>query len=318
MAVPLRIAHQYDAALAATIAPRLPAGTDFVALGENAGGWAVPADAGVLLISQNNKLVGVEPDMPKPAGWPFNLKWVHLRSTGIDRYPSWIYEVPLVTVTRGGYAIPIAEYVLAAMLGFAKRMPQIWVHERSQWRGHALDGLNGKTLGIVGYGEIGKAIAARALAFGMSVQGTRRGGGGSDRPDVAILPLEQVLAEADHLVICTPLTANTRGMIDGAALARMKRGAHIVNIARGAVIDTEALRVALDGWLGGASLDVSDPEPPPDGHWLYTHDKVRLSPHISGGSSATERHVSDYFLANLDRFTRGETLLGVVDRQSGY
>jgi phosphoglycerate dehydrogenase-like enzyme len=314
----LTVVHQYAPDLAAAIAPRLPQGVAFTALGETADtGWSVPADADVLLISQNSAAVGLGRNMARPTGWPFNLKWVHLRSTGIDKYPDWIYEAPLLTVSRGIYAVPISEYVLAAMLSFAKGMPGLWATERAEWHSRKLGGLAGATLGIVGFGAIGKAIATRALAFDMTVLGTRRSGGDSGMEGVAIAPLAEVLARADHLVLCAPLTEETRGMIDAKAMAAMKPGAHIVNIGRGPVLDTQALLPALQ-WLGGATLDVTDPEPPPEGHWLYGHPKVRLSPHVSGSSPQTEAVVTDLFLDNLRRFMAGESLDGVVDRAARY
>lgn len=316
--MPLTVVHQYAPDLAAAIAPRLPQGVACTALGEAAEtAWSVPADADVLLISQNSAAVGLGRNMARPEGWPFNLKWVHLRSTGIDKYPDWIYEAPLLTVSRGIYAVPISEYVLVAMLSFAKGMPGLWATERAGWHSRKLGGLAGATLGIVGFGAIGKAIATRALAFDMTVLGTRRSAGDSGMEGVVIAPLAEVLAQADHLVLCAPLTEETRGMIDAGAMAAMKPGAHIVNIGRGPVLDTEALRPALE-WLGGATLDVTDPEPPPEGHWLYSHPKVRLSPHVSGSSPQTEAVVTDLFLANLRRFMAGEPLDGVVDRAARY
>lgn len=316
--MPLTIVHQYAPALGAAIAARLPDGVVFSALGEAVEtAWAAPGNAEVLLISQNSNAVGLGRDMPRPEGWPFNLRWVHLRSTGIDKYPDWIYEAPLLTVSRGTYAEPISEYVLAAMLSFAKGIPGLWAAERENWGSRKLGGLAGATLGIVGFGAIGQAIARRALAFDMTVLGTRRSGTESGMAGVAIAPLAEVLAQADHLVLCAPLTDQTRGMIDGDALAAMKPGAHIVNIGRGAVLDTEALRGALDR-LGGATLDVTDPEPPPAGHWLYTHPKVRLSPHVSGSSPRTEAIVTELFLANLARFMAGQDMDGVVDRTARY
>ncbi|MFC3705633.1 NAD(P)-dependent oxidoreductase [Devosia honganensis] len=313
------IVHQYEPELGERIAARLPPGVKFVPLGASAGtAWTIPPEADVLLVNQNSGAVGLDRSMPAPAGWPFNLKWVHLRSTGIDKYPDWIFQVPQVTVTRGGYATPIAEYVMAAVLSAAKRMPEIWARERSGWHSVKLDTLAGRTLGIVGFGEIGKAIARRALAFDMQVLGTRRTPGPSGMDRVEIVPLEHLLQRSDHIVIATPLTEETRGLFDDAAFAQVKPGAHLINIGRGPVIDTEALRRALDGRLGLATLDVTDPEPPPEGHWLYAHPQVRLSPHISGSSPDTEAVVTGFFLENLERYRAAKPLSGLVDRRARY
>lgn len=315
----LVVCHQYDDRLASSLAEGLPGDVSLVPLGttpETA--WAIPDSAEVLLINQNSAAIGLHKAMPAPTGWPFSLKWVHLRSTGIDKYPDWIFEVPTVTVNRGGYAVPISEYVLAAMLGFAKHMPAIWAVDRTGWRNHQLSDLSGHTLGIVGFGEIGKAIAQRALAFDMTVVGTRRSPGSLGFDGVASLPLEALLQAADHVVLSAPLTTETRGMIDAAALNLMKPGAHLINVGRGALLDTEALRAALDTHLGGATLDVTDPEPLPDGHWLFTHPKVRISPHISGSSQLSRLQANASFRDNLERYCNGVKLHGKVDKDLGY
>lgn len=313
------IAHQYDDKLAARVAQALPEGVDYVALGADPStGWAVPEHAEILLINQLSASVGLTKQMPVPPGWPFNLKWVHLRSTGIDKYPDWIFDAPAVTVTRGGYATPISEYVLAAVLAMVKAIPAIWVESRDDWQSHKLGTLEGQVLGIVGYGEIGRAIARRALAFDMRVIGSNRSGAPSGMEGVDIVSFDELLAQADHVVIATPLTEQTRGLFDRTAFSRIKQGAHIINIGRGAVIDNQALRAALDGRLGVATLDVTDPEPLPPGHWLYEHPKVRLSPHISGSSPHSERTVTRFFIDNLGRYLAGQPLAGLVDRDARY
>lgn len=315
----LVITHQYGESLAASVAAGLPPHVGFHALGDRPEtAWQIPDAAEVLLVNQDSNAVGLHRDMPAPPGWPSHLKWVHLRSTGIDKYPAWIFEVPKVTVTRGGYAVPIAEYVMAAMLSFAKQIPQIWASNPADWNQHKLASLHGRTLGIIGFGEIGKAIAQRALPFGMSVIGTRRSAGRSGMDGVDIVPLIQVLQRSDHIVVCTPLTAETRGLLDHAAFAITKPGAHLINVGRGPVIDTEALRGALDTTLGCATLDVTDPEPPPEGHWFYEHPKVRLSPHISGNSPETRERINAFFFDNLDRYRQGQDLLGLVDKAMPY
>lgn len=317
--MPLTIAHQYGAGLGERVAERLPAGVRFVGLGASAEtAWSVPAEAGVLLVNQDSAAIGLKRTMPRPAGWPFNVNWLHLRSTGIDKYPDWIFEVPQVTVTRGGYATPIAEYVLAAMLAHAKAIPAIWGESGDGGRQPELGGLAGQTLGIVGFGEIGKAIARRALAFEMTVIGNRRSGGRSGVEGVDIVPLDAVLERSDHLVVAAPLTGETRGLIDAAALARVKPGAHLINIGRGPIVDTEALRAALADRLGAVTLDVTDPEPLPADHWLRRHPKARISPHISGSSPHTEQTVTDIFIDNLDRYLTGRPLTGLVDPHRRY
>ncbi len=318
--MPITVAHQYDAALATRVAEGLPNEVDFRALEPSPEtAWKVPPGAEVLLVSPNSAVIGLHKDMPAPLGWPFDLQWVHLRSTGVDKYPDWLFAVPRVTVTRGGYAVPISEYVLAAMLAQVKSIPALWASGARDWQQRpTLGTLAGQTLGIIGFGEIGKAIARRALSFDMAVVGTRRTDGPSGMDGVEVVSLDVLLGRADHIVVAMPLTKETRGMLDAAAFARMKPGAHLINIARGAVVDENALRSALDGNLGGATLDVAPVEPLPDGHWLYEHPKVRISPHISGTSPLSDGAVTDYFLSNLERYRSGKELLGLVDPDRRY
>jgi phosphoglycerate dehydrogenase-like enzyme len=131
--------------------------------------------------------------------------------------------------------------------------------------------------------------------------------------------LDEVLPEADHLVLTAPATAATRHLIDDAALAKVKPGVHLVNIARGSLVDQDALRTALDdGRVAMASLDTVDPEPLPAGHWMYGHPGVRVSAHISWSMPGALDHLYDSFLDNLARQARGEPLHGTVDVAAGY
>jgi phosphoglycerate dehydrogenase-like enzyme len=131
--------------------------------------------------------------------------------------------------------------------------------------------------------------------------------------------LSGVLADADHLVLAAPDTAETHHVIGQMGLAQVKRGVHLINIARGGLVDQEALRVALDdGRVARATLDVCEPEPLPEGHWLYTHPRVRLTGHISWSSPWGMEPLVRSFLENLDRFVNGESLVGVVDPAERY
>ena len=172
-----------------------------------------------------------------------------------------------------------------------------------------------------GLGSIGVEVAKRALSFGMHVRGIRR------RVD-APAPLSGVelvdspaaaVAGARHIVIATPLTPATRHLVDRELLGHLTPGAHIVNIARGGIIDQDALRVALDdGTVACASLDTVDPEPLPMGHWLYAHPRVRLSPHVSWSVPTSMDLLYEMFAANLTRYVAGEPLEGIVDRAERY
>jgi phosphoglycerate dehydrogenase-like enzyme len=131
--------------------------------------------------------------------------------------------------------------------------------------------------------------------------------------------LEELLPVADHLVLAAPATPRTRHLIDAGTLELVKPGVHLVNIARGALVDQDALRVALDdGRVAMATLDTVDPEPLPDGHWLYSHPKVRLSAHVSWASPAGLARTLEIFIDNLSRYAAGEPVLHVVDVDEGY
>lgn len=249
------------------------------------------------------------------------VEWVHLAGTGIDSFPSELFDDRTVTNARGASAIPISEFVLAAMLAFEKRLPDTWIHEPPEhWNFAQLGWLNRRTLGLVGLGGIGLAIAERALPFGMRVRALRRRPEASPIAGVEIVgSLEELLPDADHVVLAAPATHRTRRMINAESLKLVKPGVHLVNIARGALIDQDALRVALDdGRVAMATLDTVEPEPLPEGHWLYSHPKVRLSAHVSWASPAGLERTLEIFLDNLRRYANGEPLLHVVDVDEGY
>lgn len=248
--------------------------------------------------------------------------WVHLAGTGIDSFPPELFEGRTVTNARGASAIPISEFVLAAMLAFEKRLPETWVHEPPEhWNFAPLGWLNTRTLGLIGLGGIGLAIAERALPFGMRVHALRRH---HDQPSpvdgvVVARSLEELLPEADHLVLAAPATRRTRHIINAKTLKLVKPGVHLVNIARGALVDQDALRDALDdGRVAMATLDTVEPEPLPEGHWLYSHPQVRLSAHVSWASPAGMERTLEIFLDNLRRYANGKPLLHLVDPDEGY
>jgi phosphoglycerate dehydrogenase-like enzyme len=249
------------------------------------------------------------------------VRWIHTFGTGVDRFPLDAVGGRLLTCARAASAVPIAEWVLAVMLAFEKQLPDAWIDappERWNWRD--LGGLDGRTLGLVGLGGIGSAVATRALAFGMRVRAHRRTGRPSSVPGVEIARnLGDLVAGADHVVLAAAATPETRHLIDARALAHLKPGAHLVNVARGSLVDPDALRDALDdGRLARASLDTVEPEPLPDGHWLYSHPRVRLSPHISWSMPGAVDRILDTFVENLRRYRAGEPLEGVVDVEKGY
>jgi phosphoglycerate dehydrogenase-like enzyme len=249
------------------------------------------------------------------------VHWVHNHGTGLDGLPDSVFEVPLLTCSRGAGAIPISEFVLASMLAFEKQLPEVWLREPpARWNVAALGTLYGRTLGLIGIGGIGTAIARRALSFGMEVVAFRRHDTPAPLPEIRVVTtLEELLPVSDHVVIAAPLTSRTLGLLDADAFALVRPGLHLVNIARGAIVDQDALRVALDdGRVACASLDTVDPEPLPAGHWLYSHPRVRLTAHISWSSPARSERIMELFLENLGRYLAGEPLEGVVDPAERY
>jgi phosphoglycerate dehydrogenase-like enzyme len=250
-----------------------------------------------------------------------DVRWIHTMGTGVDRFPLEQVGDRTLTCSRGASAVPIAEWVLAQLLAFEKHLPDSWITDVPEhWNLAQLGGLQGQTLGLVGLGGIGAAVAERALPFGMRVVAVRRTSQPSPVAGVETASsLPDLLAVADHLVLTAPGTAETHHLLDAAAFAAVRPGVHVVNIARGSLIDQDALRVALDdGRVALASLDTVEPEPLPAGHWLYMHPRVHLSPHISWSMPGATDVLMTTFLENLRRFVAGEPLDGVVDVDAGY
>jgi phosphoglycerate dehydrogenase-like enzyme len=249
------------------------------------------------------------------------VEWVHLAGTGIDSFPRELFDGRTVTNARGASAIPISEFVLAAMLAFEKKLPETWIRQPPEhWNFASLGWLNTRTLGLVGLGGIGVAIAERALPFGMRVQALRRRPEPSPIEGVEVVgSVQELFPEADHLVLAAPATHRTRHIVSAETLELVRPGVHVVNIARGALVDQDALRDALDdGRVAMATLDTVEPEPLPEGHWLYSHPKVRLSAHVSWASPAGMDRTLELFLDNLRRYANGEPLLHHVDPEEGY
>jgi phosphoglycerate dehydrogenase-like enzyme len=250
------------------------------------------------------------------------VRWVHVIGTGVDAFPFALLTDQALTCSRGASAVPIAEWVLAVMLAFEKRLPESWIAgpPAEGWSRASLGALAGKTLGLAGFGSIGSAVARRALPFGMRVLALRRS---AAAPQVGgVTParsIAELAAASDHLVVAAASTPATRHLVGRALLAAVKPGVHLVNVARGALVDQEALREALDdGRVAMASLDAVDPEPLPAGHWLYTHPRVRLSPHVSWSMPGAADLLLQVFIDNLHRYRAGEPLIGIVDREAGY
>lgn len=272
----------------------------------------LPPQANILLARPINVRGYAAPDTPPP-GWPYGAQWVHLVSSGIDFYPQWLFNGPPVTTSRGSAADNLAEFALAAIFAASKHLPDIWVKD-SQWNFTPLRPLKGTTLGILGFGAIGESLAQKALALGINVVALRQSQAPFRAGVEAAKDIHDLFARADHLVVAAPLTESTRNIINRDVLGSAKPGLHLINIARGGLLDQEALLQALDnGQVGLASLDVTEPEPLPDGHPLYTHPRVRLSPHTSAISTNSRNEIADTFLANLERYVGGSELANLAN-----
>ena len=248
------------------------------------------------------------------------VQWVHVLGAGVDGFPLDLVGDRVLTCSRGASAPAIAEFVLAEMLAFEKRIPDIWLTAPPpRWNIASLGGLKGRTLGLIGLGAIGVEVARRALGFEMRVVAARRDAAKPAPDGAVVLPFEDVVSEADHLVVTAASTEETRHLLDGRAFSMVRHGVHLVNIARGALVDQDALLLALgSGQVGMASLDVVDPEPLPAGHPFYTHPQVRLTAHVSWSSPDTGRRTVEMFADNFRRWRAGVPLAGVVDPALGY
>lgn len=250
------------------------------------------------------------------------VRWMHFISAGREGFEAAGLPRHLtITYAAGAVAPTVAEHAMALLLALVRRVPEMVVQnaERRWDRSIArrASSLEGRTLAIVGFGRIGEELGRRARAFGMRVVAVTRTVRPSRDAD-AVEPLDRlhpVLADADVVVVAIALTADTHHLIDAAALAACRRGALLVNVARGGVVDQAALGEALrSGQIGGAGLDVTDPEPLPAGDPLWSCPNLLISPHFGGGGSrASVQRLAASVLDNLQRLRAGEPLLDVVD-----
>jgi len=272
------------------------------------------------------------------------LKWIQLLSAGADHLPGGLLESGAISITTasGIHATPIAEYTIASMLAYAHRIHlAIRAQVRREWmRSGAfmagVDDIRGQTLGIIGYGSIGRETARLAAAFGMKVIALKRNP--SERVDPGWCPAgigdpegkiptryfgpderEAILRESDYISVTLPLTDHTRKFIGEREFAAMKPGAYLVNIGRGKVIDEHAMATAISAKkIGGAGLDVFENEPLESSSPLWDLENVILTPHISGSNRRYMDQACDLFAENLKRLAANRPLLNLVDPGLGY
>ncbi len=254
-------------------------------------------------------------------------KWIHSLWTGVDNVlcPEILASPLPLTNGRGVFRRPLAEWTIGAMLYFAYNMRRMVRQQQAAvWEAFTTDEIQGKTLGIVGYGAIGSTAAELARPFGMRIAALRRRAELFDKDpfvDESFAPanLNRMLAASDYVLLAAPLTDETRGMIGAPQIAAMKSTAVLINVGRGAVVDELALIQALEtGMIRGAALDVFAVEPLPAGHPFYKMENVLLSPHTADHVRDFIHLAVDCFLENLRRFRADEPLLNLVDKHAGY
>ena len=257
------------------------------------------------------------------------LKWVHAIASGVDMflYDEFVSSGVILTSEKGLVGEHLADHgfglllMLTRQLATALRLgPASWEH-RPEMRSKEIE-LTGSTLGIFGFGGTGKAMARRAVGFGMRVIALdREEMEVSDGADEVVGPegFESMLARSDVVSICCPLTPETRGKFDSSTFSAMKDEALLVNVTRGEVMVEEDLLVALrEGVIAGAALDVAPREPLPENSELWTLENVVMSPHTAGASQFRASRNIDRFIRNLEHFRVGESLEGVIDKELGY
>jgi phosphoglycerate dehydrogenase-like enzyme len=257
-----------------------------------------------------------------------NLRWVHSRSVGLERtlFPE-LTESP-VPLTNGTsvFSASLGEFTLAAILYFAKDFRRMIGNQKTGvWEAFDVMPVSGQTVGIIGYGDIGRAIAARVRPLGMIVLALKRHASPSRGTDPLVEQIYgpehriEMLSRCDYVVVAAPLTSETRGMIGKLEFVAMKPTAVVINVGRGPVINEEALVSALSiGRIKGAALDVFDHEPLPQGHPFYRLENVLLSPHCADHTPDWLDQAMHFFIAQFERFRKGEPLLNVVDKKLGY
>ncbi len=273
------------------------------------------------------------------------LRWIQFHFAGIDRFADEALikkEGMLVTTLSGAASPQIAEHVLAMLLAMSCKLPaMLSSQKKSEWPRDRFERfmpfeLNGKTIGIVGYGSIGRQIAHLLQPFNVKILATKRNamdpqdsgysadGLGDPQGDLIqrLYPpqaLKSMLRECDMLVITTPLTAETNGLINDSSLAALRPGAYLVDVSRGGVVDHIAVMDAIkSGQLSGAALDVFPEEPLPQNSPLWQTPGIILSPHVSGGSQHYNQRATDLFSENLHRYLAGLTLYNLYDPGRGY
>ena len=256
------------------------------------------------------------------------VRWIHSRSAGLEQtlFPELIKSEVILTNGSGVFSPSLGEFVVAAILYFAKDFRRMIRNQAAGvWEQFDVTMVSGQTLGIVGYGSIGRAIAARARALEMKVLGLKRSVSQRSPEDLLIDEIYgperrlEMFSRCDYVAVTVPLTEETRGLIAAAEFAVMKKNAVVINVGRGPTIDEGAMVKALsENRIRGAALDVFDQEPLPQDHPFYSAENVLLSPHCADHTPDWQDNAMRFFLVQLGRFERGDDLFNVVDKRRGY
>jgi phosphoglycerate dehydrogenase-like enzyme len=254
------------------------------------------------------------------------VRWIHSRAAGVDNllFPELVNSEVVLTNGSGVFSASLGEFVLGAILYFAKDFRRMVRNQRAErWEPFDVQEIDRQTVGIVGYGDIGRAIASRVKPLGMRVLATKRHP--PALPDSLVehfyrpKELRGMVAACDYVVATAPLTAETRHMIGEAEFGVMKASAVVINVGRGPLIDEAALVSALAAKrIKGAALDVFEHEPLPAGHPLYNLENVLLSPHCADHTIDWQDQAMRLFLEQYQSFQKGEALRNVVDKRLGY
>jgi phosphoglycerate dehydrogenase-like enzyme len=252
---------------------------------------------------------------------PGPLKWIHTNSVGLDALltPDIVDSPATITNTRGVFERPMAKWVLAVLLYFAKDLRRtVAAQHAATWDYRLAEPIGGRRALVLGAGPVGREIAQllRRVGWAVDIVGRRGRTDGELGPVHGVDQLDGLLPTADDVVVALPLTGSTRAIIDAPRLRLFRRGARIVNVGRGPLVDEDALAASLrSGHLAAAALDVFVREPLPTGHPFWRMDNVLVSPHMSGDVTGIVERSIDIFVDNLARWTSGRPLMNVVDKQ---
>ena len=249
------------------------------------------------------------------------VKWLHGGGAGTDHIVPWDPKHITITNSSGIHVAALSQYVITQVLWFCAGFPRFQRQQREhRWQRHTMPTVDGRTLLVVGFGNIGSGVGNRAKALGMRVIGFRTRAGRSRHADqvLAIEDLPAHLPMADFVALTLPKTKRTAGLFDAAMLARFKSGAYLINISRGGIVDEPALLAALErGHIAGAAIDVFATEPLPPTSPFWDLDNVLVTPH-TGDPEDWERRAVEVFCTNMERYVAGKRLINIVQPARGY